>query len=159
MVIGNFFITILFFVFHPSGNKLLYFLNIVLILIAPYIMVNSDILPSEFYENCIFMQLALRKLVLSIVSFARLNQIIHIFKHGSTGSLSFIMIFCQVVGNIGRFITICFDAANDWKFKMFVFSAFCLNTILLLQFFIFWGKKGDKNSFEKEDLIKDVKLK
>jgi uncharacterized protein with PQ loop repeat len=41
-----------------------------------------------------------------IVSFARLSQIVHIFKCKSTGSLAFVTVLLTILGNLGRVFTV-----------------------------------------------------
>lgn len=78
---------------------------------------------------------------LSIVSFARLTQIIHIFRCKSTGSLALLTCVLVFMGNLARLFTVLVEISHDYIFAFSVLLATLLNGTILLQFFVYWKGK------------------
>lgn len=73
---------------------------------------------------------------------ARAPQIYTIFAQSSTGALAFPTAFLQWGGSIARLGTVLVDPTTDWMFRAQYIIGVSLNTIIILQFIIYWGSSG-----------------
>lgn len=70
-------------------------------------------------------------------------QIYTIFSEQSTGALAFLTTFLQWGGGLARLGTV-FVESDDWMFRAQYIMGFALNTIIIMQFFLYWGSSTSK---------------
>lgn len=74
---------------------------------------------------------------------AKLPQIWKIYSEKSTGALAFFSFFLNFAGSIARLGTVLIES-DDPMFQLQYIVGVMLNTIIILQFFIYWNSTPKK---------------
>lgn len=74
---------------------------------------------------------------------AKLPQIYKIFSDKSTGALAFFSFFLNWAGSIARLGTVMVES-DDFMFQLQYIVGVVLNSIIILQFFIYWNSTPKK---------------
>lgn len=67
-------------------------------------------------------------------------QIINTFRLGTTGQLAFASFFLNFAGSGARLWTVYVES-DDFMFRLQFFIGFFLNTIIMIQFAMYWNAK------------------
>jgi len=76
---------------------------------------------------------------------AKLPQIYKIYESKSTGALAFFSFFLNFAGSIARLGTVLIES-DDFAFRLQYILGVCLNTIIIIQFFLYWNSTPAKAS-------------
>lgn len=72
---------------------------------------------------------------------AKLPQIYTIYSNKSTGALAFFSFFLNFAGSIARLGTVLIES-DDFSFRLQYIVGVILNTIIIIQFFLYWNNSG-----------------
>lgn len=100
------------------------------------VLVQDTMLTEQMWEFVQFSACALP-------FFSRGPQIITNFSNSSTGALSFATMFLGWAGSMSRLFTVIVESDDFW-FRMQFILACIFNSIIMLQFWLFWDAGKDK---------------
>lgn len=84
---------------------------------------------------------------------AKLPQIYTIFCNKSTGVLAFFSFFLNFAGSIARLGTVLFES-DDFMFRLQYIVGVLLNTIIIIQFALYWNSSSAKPKDSKVNPVK-----
>ena len=74
---------------------------------------------------------------------AKVPQILTIYSNKSTGALAFFTFFLNFAGSIARLGTVLVES-DDFLFRLQYIVGVLLNTIIIIQFFLYWNSSSEK---------------
>ena len=118
-----------------------------LVFITGYMVVlfQDTMIPEESWKL-----ISSSTIIFGVIS--RVPQILSNFASGSTGQLSFVTFFLAWTGTVARSATV-FAETDDFWYRLPFMSSLAFNTIILLQFFLYWSVKPTKVSDDKADQL------
>ena len=86
--------------------------------------------------------------------FARVPQIITNWKNKSTGAMAFPTFLLMFLGATARLATVCVES-DDLAFRAPYIIGFVLNTIIIIQFALYWNSTTDKKKVDDKKSKKE----